>query len=142
MKFEAEVDGDGIPIEIDGGGGRYRVVVAARTLRWTRAGWARGSGRLLVGASHVANVSERRRRLVVEVDGETYRDPRGGRNSLHHPHAGRPRGVRGAGAEGADAGTVVLVEVAVGQAVKPGDGLIVLEAMKMENEFRAGRRVR
>jgi biotin carboxyl carrier protein len=29
------------------------------------------------------------------------------------------------------------VEVAVGQAVAPGDGLIVLEAMKMQNEFRA-----
>jgi biotin carboxyl carrier protein len=27
--------------------------------------------------------------------------------------------------------------VEVGRAVKPGDGLIVLEAMKMENEFRA-----
>jgi glutaconyl-CoA decarboxylase len=34
-------------------------------------------------------------------------------------------------------GKVVLVAVEVGQAVKPGDGLIVLEAMKMENEFRA-----
>jgi glutaconyl-CoA decarboxylase len=34
-------------------------------------------------------------------------------------------------------GKVVLVEVQVGQAVRPGDGLIVLEAMKMENEFRA-----
>ena len=34
-------------------------------------------------------------------------------------------------------GRVVLVEVAVGQAVQPGDGLIILEAMKMENEFKA-----
>ena len=34
-------------------------------------------------------------------------------------------------------GKVVLVEVEIGQAVKPGDGLVVLEAMKMENEFRA-----
>jgi biotin carboxyl carrier protein len=34
-------------------------------------------------------------------------------------------------------GKVTLIEVAVGQAVTPGDGLIVLEAMKMENEFRA-----
>jgi biotin carboxyl carrier protein len=31
----------------------------------------------------------------------------------------------------------VLVEVSVGQAVKPGDGLVILEAMKMENEFKA-----
>ena len=34
-------------------------------------------------------------------------------------------------------GKVTLVEVAVGQVVAPGDGLIVLEAMKMENEFKA-----
>ena len=34
-------------------------------------------------------------------------------------------------------GRVTLIEVTVGQAVAPGDGLIVLEAMKMENEFRA-----
>jgi biotin carboxyl carrier protein len=26
----------------------------------------------------------------------------------------------------------------VGQAVRPGDGLVILEAMKMENEFKAG----
>jgi len=34
-------------------------------------------------------------------------------------------------------GKVMLIEVEVGQAVKPGDGLVILEAMKMENEFRA-----
>ena len=34
-------------------------------------------------------------------------------------------------------GRVVLVEVRVGQAVVPGDGLVILEAMKMENEFKA-----
>jgi len=32
---------------------------------------------------------------------------------------------------------VVMVEVSVGQAVVPGDGLVILEAMKMENEFKA-----
>ena len=34
-------------------------------------------------------------------------------------------------------GRVVLIEVAVGQRVRKGDGLVILEAMKMENEFRA-----
>jgi len=32
---------------------------------------------------------------------------------------------------------VVMVEVTVGQAVAPGDGLVILEAIKMENEFKA-----
>jgi len=31
----------------------------------------------------------------------------------------------------------VLVEVSLGQSVRPGDGLVILEAMKMENEFKA-----
>ena len=34
-------------------------------------------------------------------------------------------------------GRVALIEVAVGQAVAPGDGLVVVEAMKMENELKA-----
>jgi len=41
-------------------------------------------------------------------------------------------------------GLVVRVLVAPGQTVVPGQGLVVLEAMKMENELRgvAGARVR
>ncbi|MEX2526062.1 MAG: acetyl-CoA carboxylase biotin carboxyl carrier protein subunit [Gemmatimonadota bacterium] len=34
-------------------------------------------------------------------------------------------------------GLVVRVEVEVGQEVKPGDGVLIVEAMKMENELRA-----
>lgn len=36
-------------------------------------------------------------------------------------------------------GTILNVPVKVGQAVKTGDVLVVLEAMKMENEIKAGR---
>jgi pyruvate carboxylase subunit B len=36
-------------------------------------------------------------------------------------------------------GLVVRVEVAEGQAVEAGAGLVVVEAMKMENELRATR---
>lgn len=35
-------------------------------------------------------------------------------------------------------GLVMRVEVKVGQQVEPGAGVVVLEAMKMENEIRAG----
>jgi biotin carboxyl carrier protein len=35
-------------------------------------------------------------------------------------------------------GLIVRVNVAVGDTVKPGQGLVVMEAMKMENELRAG----
>jgi len=36
-------------------------------------------------------------------------------------------------------GLVVRIEVAVGQRVDAGAGLVVVEAMKMENELRASR---
>ena len=36
-------------------------------------------------------------------------------------------------------GTILDVKVSVGSAVKSGDVLVILEAMKMENEIRAGR---
>ena len=35
-------------------------------------------------------------------------------------------------------GLIVRVNVGVGDTVKPGQGLVVMEAMKMENELRAG----
>ena len=44
----------------------------------------------------------------------------------------RPREIRAA-----MPGLVVKVEVREGDQVKPGDGLVVVEAMKMENEIRA-----
>jgi biotin carboxyl carrier protein len=34
-------------------------------------------------------------------------------------------------------GLIVKVEVEIGQDVKKGDGLIIIEAMKMENELKA-----
>lgn len=36
-------------------------------------------------------------------------------------------------------GKILVVEVAVGQAVKRGDNLLILEAMKMQNEIKAPR---
>ncbi len=39
-------------------------------------------------------------------------------------------------------GLVVRVEVEVGQVVEPGDGVVIVEAMKMENELRAPARAR
>ena len=83
MKFEAQLDGAVIPVEVTGSGGRYRLVLGS--IR-TRGGTAGAGGQVLKA-----------------------------------PMPGR----------------VVLVEVALGQAVQPGDGLVILEAMKMENEFKA-----
>jgi biotin carboxyl carrier protein len=138
MKFEAELDGRVVPIEVEGGPGRYRVSLEGEALdvdaRWVGEGlWS-----LVIGAgSIVAEITEEDGVSVVHVDGETYRI----RVEEETRYLIRTRG--GAAAAGGQVlkapmpGRVVLIEVAVGQRVQRGDGLVILEAMKMENEFRA-----
>jgi biotin carboxyl carrier protein len=138
MKFEAELDGRVVPIEVEGGPGRYRVSLEGEVLdvdaRWVGEGlWS-----LVIGAgSIVAEITEEDGVSVVHVDGETYRI----RVEEETRYLIRTRG--GAAAAGGQVlkapmpGRVVLIEVAVGQRVQRGDGLVILEAMKMENEFRA-----
>ena len=51
-----------------------------------------------------------------------------------------PAATAGAGEQSVDApmpGKIIEVKVAVGQAVKAGDTLLILEAMKMQNEIAA-----
>jgi biotin carboxyl carrier protein len=138
MKFEAELDGQTIAIEVTGQDGRYRIAVGDEVSEIDARQAAEGIWSLLVGpASHVVDVSERDGVSVVEVDGESYRI----RIEEETRYIIRTRGGKaGAGGQVLRApmpGKVVLVEVEVGQVVQPGDGLVVLEAMKMENEFRA-----
>lgn len=138
MKFEAEIGGETIPIEVTGEGGRYRVAIGGAVSEVDARQAAEGIWSLLVGsASHVVDVSEEDGVSLVEVDGERYRI----RVEEESRYIIRTRGGKaGAGGQVLKApmpGKVVLVEVEVGQVVAAGDGLIVLEAMKMENEFKA-----
>ena len=139
LKFRAELAGETVPIEVTGEAGRYRVIVGddagsdvdARQV-------AEGIWSILIGgASHIVDVSEEDGVSLVEVDGESYSI----RVEEETRYIIRTRGGKvGAGGQVLKApmpGKVVLVEVQVGQIVAAGDGLIVLEAMKMENEFRA-----
>ena len=50
-----------------------------------------------------------------------------------------PQAVEGEAVKAPMPGTIINVPVKVGQAVKTGDVLVVLEAMKMENEIKAAR---
>ena len=140
VKFEAEHGGRTVRVEVTGAGGplharhrgRRRVTVDARQT-------VEGIWSILVdGASYVADVTERDDRLRGRRRGRALHDPGRGGVALPHPH---PRGATGAERgqvlKAPMPGKVTLVEVTVGQTVAPGDGLIVLEAMKMENEFKA-----
>ena len=138
LKFRAEMAGETIPVEVTGEGGLYRVVVGDTTSDVDARQVAEGIWSILVeDASHIVDVSEEDGVSLVEVDGESYSI----RVEEETRYIIRTRGGKvGAGGQVLRApmpGKVVLVEVEVGQVVAAGDGLLVLEAMKMENEFRA-----
>jgi biotin carboxyl carrier protein len=96
-----------------------------------------GSGSLLLdGVSYLVDLGDGLGEPVV-VDGEAFR-------VQIEDRPGRRPGVATEGRAGASQrlvapmpGKVAAVLVEVGQPVERGTGLIVLEAMKMENEFRA-----
>jgi biotin carboxyl carrier protein len=139
VKFAAELDGEVIPIEITGTGGRYRMALGDEVLFVDARPTGGGVWSLLLGqASTVADVTEENGSFVVHVEGEAYAI----RVEEETRYIIRTRGGAAASAgqvlKAPMPGRVVLVGVAVGQAVKPGDSLVILEAMKMENEFKAG----
>jgi biotin carboxyl carrier protein len=93
---------------------------------------------LLEGRSYDAFVEETSSGMTVSIDGHRFeiaiRDPR----QWSRKTAGR-------GGEGVQTiaspmpGKVVRVLVAAGDVVEPGQGIVVVEAMKMQNEMKADR---
>ena len=138
MKFEVQADGQITPIEVTGEAGRYSITLDGETVtvdaRQTGPGiWSL----LLAGASHVVDVTEQDGAYAVDVEGERYAVRVEEESRYIIRTRGGKGGDRGQVLKAPMPGKVTVVEVSVGQAVAPGDGLIVLEAMKMENEFRA-----
>ena len=93
---------------------------------------------LLEGRSYEARVEETPDGLVVAVDGERFeisvRDPR---KLARHRGTQRGEGVQAVAAP--MPGKVVRVLAAAGDTVNAGQGLVVVEAMKMQNELKAPR---
>lgn len=90
------------------------------------------------GRSYLARVGKARDAYQVEVDGSAVTVV------LRDPRAMVSRGANGAssGRQSIAApmpGKIVRVLVATGDAVEAGQGLIVVEAMKMQNELKAAR---
>ena len=90
------------------------------------------------GLSYQVRVVKHRDAYKVEVDGRpatvTLRDPRA---LLNRRAAGTGSGLQSIAAP--MPGKIVRVLVAVGDTVEAGQGLIVVEAMKMQNEMKAPR---
>lgn len=93
---------------------------------------------ILDGASYLVEVRAEDGEYVVDVEGEEHRIQMEERTHylLHRREIGSGRR-RGQTITAPMPGKVVHIAVQVGQEVKPGDGIVVVEAMKMENELRA-----
>ncbi len=139
MRFAATV-GDAVEmIEVVGGDGRFRVTIGEQV--WDVDARLSPPGRwslLIDGASYLATVGDEEGAFVVEVLEETY----GIRVEEATRHAVRTRGAA-AGGDGEQVvkapmpGQVTHVAVRPGDIVAAGDPLLVIEAMKMQNEFKA-----
>jgi len=138
-RWVATVGGRSTPVEVTGADGRYRVVVGEQVLEVDARHVGAGLYSLLVdGVVHLADVVPAQGGARVDVDGSSYVVE----VDEHARHVIRTRGGTGArsGRQTITAplpGKVTHVAVAVGDPVKPGDTIVVIEAMKMENEFRA-----
>lgn len=139
MRLAATLDDRTHVVEVTEADGRFRVAIGEEVWDVNARMAAEGICSLLIaGVSYVADVVAEDDWFFVEVDGELYRI-RVEEEARHiiRTHGGGDSGRGGQILTAPMPGKIVRVEVAVGQAVNPGDGLLVIEAMKMENEFRA-----
>jgi biotin carboxyl carrier protein len=138
MMFEAAVDGRTLRVEVRGKGGRYTVILDDRPLDVDLEETGRHFLSLLIeGRSYEVGLLATPRGYTVVLDGEVL--------DVELSDAGRgalPRARAETGQVRVTApmpGKLVRVLVEAGQAVEAGQGLVVVEAMKMENELRATR---
>jgi oxaloacetate decarboxylase alpha subunit len=139
MKFVATAGDRAQAVEISGTRGQYRVTIGEQVWEVDARPTSPGIYSLLVGGvSYVADVTEQEDVAIVEVGGEIYAvkveeatryviRTRGGVAAAPGPRtlvAPLP-------------GRITHVAVTPGDRVRVGDTLLVIEAMKMENEFKA-----
>ena len=141
MKYVATLDGTGHVVEVAGGDGRYRLTIGDDVWEVDARLTAQGIYSLLIGGvSYVADVVDHEGTCLVDVGGEAY-------EVLVEEQTRWIIRTRG-GAAGAGAGQghnvsaplpgkITHVAVRPGDRVQAGDTLVVIEAMKMENEFKA-----
>jgi biotin carboxyl carrier protein len=138
-KFLATVNDRSETVQVTGRDGRYRVTVGDRTIEVDARRLADGLHSLLIdGVSHVADVSSTERGALVELDGSTYLvEIEEHARPVIRTRAGAGTSAAGQTIKAPLPGKVTHVAVAVGDRVKRGDTVVVIEAMKMENEFKA-----
>jgi acetyl/propionyl-CoA carboxylase alpha subunit len=139
MKFVATLAGQATPLEVTGARGVYRVTIGDQVWELDAHFTAGGFCSLLIGGtSYLAGITEQDGTIVVDVGGESYAVEV--EESIRHAVRTRGGGTAGGPSRTLTAplpGRVTHVAVRAGDRVGPGDTLLVIEAMKMENEFKA-----
>jgi biotin carboxyl carrier protein len=139
VKYVATLDNTSHVVEVTGGEGRYRLTVGDDVWEVDARLTAQGIYSLLIGGvSYVADVVDREGTCLVDVTGEAY-------EVLVEEQTRwiiRTRGGAAGGGHGQTVtaplpGKITHVAVRPGDRVQAGDTLVVIEAMKMENELRA-----
>jgi biotin carboxyl carrier protein len=142
MKYRVGVEDETVELEVRHSGDETQVVLGDRVLTAdvVRIGGSPVYSLVLDGKSYEISVHQRDGRFELVLGGENYdarvMDERAmriaeatgdavGQQSGETVHAPMP-------------GVVVGVAVAVGDHVEPGQGVVTLEAMKMENELKSG----
>jgi biotin carboxyl carrier protein len=137
MKLVATLDGRSEPVEVREEGATYRVTVGDTTLVVDARQPVPGVLSLLVdGACWRAEVAREEDGWVVIVDGERHAVILE-EEARFQAHAGKPAAAGGQTLRSPMPGKISHVAVERGSAVQPGDTVLVIEAMKMENEIKA-----
>ena len=139
MKYVATLDNVSHVVEVTGGDGRYRLTIGDDVWDVDARLTAQGIYSLLIGGlSYVADVVDREGTCMVDVSSEAYevlveeqtrwiiRTKGGAAGAAHGQTLTAPL-----------PGKITHVAVRPGDRVQTGDTLVVIEAMKMENEFKA-----
>lgn len=138
MKLTAEIEGQSYALDLRREGARVEATVDGRRYELEAHETEPGAFLLLAdGRVYECRVNRAGGASEVQVGDEIFRV------TLFDPK--RLRGARGAGAEASGRaqvvasmpGKVVRVLVAEGASVEAGDGLVVVEAMKMQNELKS-----
>ena len=141
MKYVATLGDQATVVDVTDGAepGRYRVTIGDEIwevdARFTPPGIC---SLLLGGASHAANVVDRDGTCMVDVGGEVYRILVEEQTRwIIRTHGGAVGAGHGQTLTAPLPGKITHVAVRPGDPVVTGDTLVVIEAMKMENEFKA-----
>ena len=139
MKYVATLDGASHVVEVTGGDGRYRLTVGDDVWEVDARLTAQGISSLLIGGvSYVADVVDREGTCLVDVMGEAYEVLVEEQTRwIIRTRGGAAGGGAGQTVRAPLPGKITHVAVRAGDRVQAGDTLVVIEAMKMENEFKA-----